>query len=91
MRLSALLLLAACSPGGPWLSSPRVLVEGVGVAQHDCRGGICQHNENTDLVRFQGDLFLVHRTAESQILGPNSSLRVSRSRDEGASVRAPQT
>ena len=60
-----------------------MLVQGVGVQDHDCRGGICQHNENTDLVRFKGALFLVHRTAESQVLGPNSSLRISKSTDEG--------
>ena len=58
-------------------------VQGVGVTQLDCRAGVCSHNENTDLIRFQGDVFLVHRTAVSQILGPNSSLRISRSQDEG--------
>jgi hypothetical protein len=60
-----------------------VLVVGVGVQDHDCRGGICQHNENTDLVRYKGAIWLVHRTAESQVLGPNSSLRISVSHDEG--------
>lgn len=70
---------------GALLQDARVLVPGVGVAQHDCRAGVCQHNENTDLVRYRGALYLVHRTAESQVLGPNSSLRISRSTDGGAS------
>ena len=30
-------------------------------AQH-CRGGICQHNENTDLVRWRGEVWLVDLT-----------------------------
>jgi hypothetical protein len=49
----------------------------------DCRSEICQHNENTDLTVFDGATYLVHRTAISQVLGPNSSLRVSRSDDRG--------
>jgi hypothetical protein len=67
-----------------WLGEPAILAVGSGVENEDCRGGeLCRHNENTDLFRFQGDLFLVHRTARSQILGPNSALLVYRSRDEG--------
>jgi hypothetical protein len=53
----------------------------------DCRTGVCQHNENTDLTRWHGAIYLVHRTANSQILGPNSSLRVYRSRDEGKTFK----
>src|SRR5882672_8526344 len=75
--------LAACGGSHAAVEDARILVKGVGVTQLDCRGGICQHNENTDLVKFKGDVWLVHRTAVSQILGPNSSLRISRSRDEG--------
>ena len=52
----------------------------------NCRTGVCQHNENTDLTSWHGAIYLVHRTANSQILGPNSSLRVYRSRDEGYSA-----
>src|SRR5581483_2105987 len=38
-------------------------------------------NENCDMTRFDGAIWLVHRTALSQVLGPNSSLRVYRSED----------
>ncbi|HTJ81400.1 MAG TPA: hypothetical protein VL400_06735, partial [Polyangiaceae bacterium] len=50
-----------------WLGEPAVLASGAGTTNEDCRDGeLCQHNENTDLFRFRGDLFLVHRTAKSQ-------------------------
>jgi hypothetical protein len=94
-------LAAACGeestdqPEGPlcdetglprYVSDARVLAAGVGVTNEDCRSGqLCRHNENTDLFRFKGDIYLVRRTAESQILGPNSALFVYRSRDEGVS------
>src|SRR5262245_39324606 len=76
-----------CNPDGTpiWLSDARILVPGVGVPNEDCRTDVCKHNENTDLVRYKGAIYLVHRTAESQVLGPNSSLRFLRSDDEGAS------
>jgi hypothetical protein len=70
-------------PAPPWLTSARVIVDGHDVVNEDCRTGICRHNENTDLVRFKDAIYLVHRTAYSQILGPNSALRVYRSTDEG--------
>src|SRR6185436_12199122 len=80
-----LALLAACGgsshPG--WLSDARVVVDGVHAVAVDCRTQICVHNENTDLTVFEDATYLVHRTATSQILGPNSSLRVSRSGDHG--------
>src|SRR5215470_4170545 len=83
-----LALLAACSGSSnrEWLSDlsdARVVVDGVHAAASDCRTQICVHNENTDLTVFDGATYLVHRTAISQILGPNSSLRVSRSDDHG--------
>src|SRR5262249_53897645 len=53
------------------------------VTQTDCRGGVCQHNENTDMTLWNGNIWLVHRTAESQVLGPNSSIRISKSTDQG--------
>ena len=62
-------------PGSTTRTSP---VAGNGVENHDCRSGICKHNENTDLIVWHGDIWLVHRTAESQILGPNSSLHIYR-------------
>src|SRR5437868_7092865 len=52
-----LAVLVSCSPDPgsptpatqPWLSDARVLVQGVGSDNQDCRTGVCQHNENTDL------------------------------------------
>lgn len=70
-----------------YVVSPSVLVAGAGVTNKDCRTGICRHNENTDLTRFHGDVFLVHRSAMSQILGPNSALHVYRSKDEGKTFK----
>src|SRR6185503_17888731 len=80
------LLLLACGDGGgggDWLIEPKVLVQGIDVIQEDCRSQVCRHNENVDLVRWRDAIWLVHRTAMSQILGPNSSLRISRSTDGG--------
>jgi len=72
--------------GNPkWLGEPEVLVSGHDVANDDCRTAICRHNENTDLVRHDGVIYLVHRTAKSQVLGPNSSIWVYTSADEGKS------
>src|SRR5262252_5467719 len=73
-------LLAGC--GGPtWLQNARILVSST--ATNDCRTMICRHNENTDLIVWNGALWLVHRTAQSQVLGPNSSLHVYQSTDGG--------
>jgi hypothetical protein len=66
-----------------WMPDARVLVSGETTNNDDCRTDVCRHSENTDLINWQGAIFLVHRTAESQVLGPNSSLRVSRSDDGG--------
>src|SRR5258708_1065842 len=65
----------------------RVLGQGGGWTVDMCRTMVCPHNENTDLVRRGSTIWLVHRTAMSQILGPNSSLRVYRSDDSGASFQ----
>jgi hypothetical protein len=73
---------AASAGAPPWLRDARVLVSG-DTANTDCRTGVCRHNENTDLRRWRGAIWFVHRTAGSQVLGPNSSLRVLRSRDGG--------
>jgi hypothetical protein len=88
--LAAILLAAGCGSSSssanlpasyklpPWLSDTRILVPGNGVTNDQCRQAICQHNENTDLIRYNGNIYLVHRTAMSQILGPNSSLHIYR-------------
>jgi hypothetical protein len=76
---------AAPTPGPPWLADAHILVEGEGVTNTDCRSGICQHNENTDLTSWNGASWLVHRTARSQVLGPNSALHIYRSGDGGKS------
>jgi hypothetical protein len=79
-------LSEAASAQPKWLVRPRILVAS-NPTNHNCRTGVCQHNENTDLARWHGAIYLVHRTASSQILGPNSSLRVYRSRDDGRTFR----
>jgi hypothetical protein len=66
----------------PWLIDAKILVRG-DPASTNCRTRVCQHNENTDLTVWHGAIYLVHRTANSQVLGPNSSLRVYRSLDHG--------
>ncbi len=67
----------------PWAIEAHVLVSGHDPVSEDCRTGICRHNENTDLLVWKGATYLVHRTAISQVLGPNSSLRISRTTDAG--------
>jgi len=79
--------VAACGSSGDgpaWLSDTSIMVPGVGVIQDDCRANVCPHNENVDMTVFDGAIYMVHRTAESQVLGPNSSLRVYKSTDGGA-------
>jgi hypothetical protein len=71
----------------PWMTSAAIFVNGEEAAaagQIDCRTQICQHNEDTDMIAWQGAIYLVHRTARSQELGPNSSLLIYRSTDDGA-------
>jgi len=73
-------------PPPPWLSDAKFLVSGTDNANNDdCRAGLCRHNENTDLTLYKGAIYLVHRTAQSQVLGPNSSLHIYRSTDSGRS------
>jgi hypothetical protein len=87
MQLRVLLVaMAACGGGsrsGPWLSDAHVIVDGVDETNLECRAGPCGHDENTDLIVFGGATYLVHRTARTQLLGPNSALRVYRSDDHG--------
>lgn len=79
-------------PVPPFVTDARVIVSG---QAEDCRTAICRHNENTDLLVWQGATWLVHRTAMSQVLGPNSSLRISKTTDAGktwelmATIAAP--
>lgn len=87
--LTAAMLVPAVSVGAdarPWLHAAEILVPGE-LENQDCRTGVCKHNENTDLTRWRGAIWFVHRTAGSQVLGPNSSLRVYRSPDEGRTFR----
>jgi len=83
MRFCVVLALIAACGGGDWLNDTRIVIDGVHAPATDCRTQVCVHNENTDLTVFEGATYLVHRTAMSQILGPNSSLRVLRSGDQG--------
>lgn len=83
----ALVTLAALLPAPAaarprWLRSASIVVR-ANLTNQDCRKGVCRHNENTDLQRWRGAIYFVHRTAGSQILGPNSSLRVYRSKNDG--------
>lgn len=71
-------------PPPAWLTDERILVPGVGVTNRICTGGmVCPHSENTDLIPYQGGIVLVHRTAISQVLNHNCSMRFYRS-DDGA-------
>src|SRR5258708_40132425 len=81
---AALAVVVASGCTTPWLDDAHILVDGYDETNMSCRDGLCSHDENTDLIVFGGATYLVHRTAISQILGPNSSLRVSRSDDHGA-------
>jgi hypothetical protein len=80
-----------------WMDDAGVFVSGHGealAAQWDCRDNICRHNENTDMIVWNGSYWLVHRTARSQTLGPNSALHVYRSPDgvtftDVATIQAP--
>jgi hypothetical protein len=68
-----------------FVTESKVLVSGHDIVNQDCRTGICRHNENTDLFVWNGATYLVHRTAQSQVLGPNSSLWIYRTTDAGKS------
>lgn len=84
MRIAvAVCVLVGCGSDDSWLVDSKILVDGYDETNMDCRSGPCDHDENTDLVIFDGATYLVHRTALSQVLGPNSSLRVYRSDDHG--------
>lgn len=91
---AAVVTVALCGPvsaeAASWLRGAGVLVPSDLVNQ-DCRTGLCRHNENTDLHRWNGDVYFVHRTAGSQVLGPNSSLRVYRSTDNGKTFKLRAT
>jgi hypothetical protein len=89
----------ASIPLQPWNTEASLFVDGVALdlaGAQDCRNGMCRHSENTDMIVWQGATYLVHRTAMSQILGPNSSLLVYKSTDGGetftkiARLQAPE-
>src|SRR5262245_36041106 len=82
----AVLPAAAGAATPPWLRGASILVSG-DTTNEQCRSAVCKHNENVDLIRWQGALWLVHRTSVSQVLTPNSSLRISRSTDGGKTFR----
>jgi hypothetical protein len=73
---------ASAGQGPAFIRSAGIIVPG-DLENQDCRTGVCKHNENTDLTRWKGDIYFAHRTAGSQVLGPNSSLRVYRSTNDG--------
>jgi hypothetical protein len=80
----------AAVPLAKWNTQASIFVNGFEAAaagQVDCRTEICQHNEDTDMIAWGGAIYMVHRTARSQILGPNSSLLIYRSVDDGATFK----
>ncbi|MGZ5966618.1 MAG: sialidase family protein, partial [Polyangiales bacterium] len=98
--VSAAFFLVACSSSktadptptsDSFVTEAKVLVSGHDVTNQDCRTGICRHNENTDLFVWNGATYLVHRTAQSQVLGPNSSLWIYRTTDAGKSWETLKT
>jgi hypothetical protein len=82
IRALVILGLAACG-NRDWLVDAHIIVDGYDETNMSCRSGPCVHDENTDLIELDNAIFLVHRTAQSQVLSPNSSLRVSRTDDHG--------
>jgi len=89
MKVLAFVLLAACGSDASPIVESHLLFDGFDETNLDCRTGPCVHDENTDLTIYDGLTYLVHRTAESQVLGPNSSLRVYSSSDHGATWSSP--
>ena len=61
--LSAVFAISAAAQ--PWLHSAEIVVPS-DLENQDCRTGVCKHNENTDLTRWKGAIYFVHRTAGSQ-------------------------
>jgi hypothetical protein len=84
-----LVAVAACGTDPSPIVEAHLLFDGFDETNLDCRTGPCEHDENTDLAIYNGVTYLVHRTAESQVLGPNSSLRVYSSTDHGATWSQP--
>ena len=75
-------------PLPPWVIDPVIQVSGEdNQVNRDCRTGICRHNENTDMTLWKGSIWLVHRTAFTQILGPNSALHTLRVERPGQDLR----
>ena len=79
----------AAAPLPFFMPSASVFVDGHAYDDltRDCRTELCRHNENTDMIAWNGALWLVHRTAISQTLGPDSALHVYQSTDDGASFQ----
>jgi hypothetical protein len=81
----------------PFLPHGYIAVSGHDRRTSECRSNICRHNENTDMISWNGAIWLVHRTAMGQVLGPNSALHVYKSTDNGitfqqtALIPAPTT
>lgn len=79
-----------------WVEAAHVFVSGHQKEDEwDCRTKICRHNENVDMLTWNGAMWLVHRTARSQTLGPNSSFHLYKSVDgaktwkDVATIQAP--
>ncbi len=74
------------TPLPSFMPAAEIFVDGLA---HDdvyanCRQpGYCRHNENTDMINWNGATWMVHRSAISQQLGPNSALHIYKSTDHG--------
>jgi hypothetical protein len=68
-----------------WLVDAAIVVRGNGATGLDCRGpSACPHNQDTDLARFAGSIYLSYRHAPSSVRGPNSAIVIASSTDGAA-------
>jgi hypothetical protein len=77
--LCFLLALFACRDEGPFMSSPRVVVPGAGLPTEVIDQPA---NNNLDVVRHDGRVYLAFRTAPNHFAGPDTVLYVVSSADE---------
>ena len=83
----AALVRATAQARPPWLTSAKIIVPG-DLQNQDCRTGVCKHNENTDLNEGGSDRSTsCTGPRAARCWGPNSSLRVYRSRDKGKTFK----
>ena len=74
----------ACTPA-PWTSDE----SDAGAMVTEVRQFLtnCRHNENTDMLTWNGAIYLIHRTYISQMLSADARLHLYRSTDQGATFQ----